>query len=80
MLIYFVTMPEEVARSCSIKKVFSATLQNSEENTCARVSFLKKLQATILKKRHWQIFFSVNFEKLLRAPPIFQNASGPLLL
>ena len=29
----------------SIKKVFLKTLQNSQENTCARVSFLIKLQA-----------------------------------
>ena len=30
---------------CSIKKVFLEILQNSLENTCARVSFLIKLQA-----------------------------------
>ena len=29
---------------CSIKKVFLKILQNSQENTCARVSFLIKLQ------------------------------------
>ena len=37
--------PEAVTRKCSIKKVFLETLQNSQENTCARVSFLIKLQA-----------------------------------
>ena len=37
---------EAVARTCSIKKVFLEISQNSQENTCARVSFLIKLQAT----------------------------------
>ena len=34
-----------VARRCSIKKVFLEISQNSQENTCARVSFLIKLKA-----------------------------------
>ena len=34
-----------VVRRCSVKKVFLEILQNSQENTCARVSFLIKLQA-----------------------------------
>ena len=37
--------------------------QNSQENTCARVSFLLKLQA-------WYSCFSLIFEKFLR-PPFF---------
>ena len=36
---------EAVARRCSVKKVFLKISQNSEKNTCARVSFLIKLQA-----------------------------------
>ena len=32
-------------RRCSVKKVFLEISQNSQENTCARVSFLIKLQA-----------------------------------
>ena len=32
---------EAVARRCSVKKVFVKILQNPQENTCARVSFLK---------------------------------------
>ena len=36
---------EAVVRRCSVKKVFLEILQNSEENTGARVSFLIKLQA-----------------------------------
>ena len=36
---------EAVARRCSVKKVFLEISQNSQENICARVSFLIKLQA-----------------------------------
>ena len=40
---------EEVAYRCSLKKVFLQISQNSRENTCARVSFLIKLQALSLR-------------------------------
>ena len=36
---------EAVELRCSVRKVFSEISQNSQENTCARVSFLIKLQA-----------------------------------
>ena len=36
---------EAVAQTCSVKKVFLEISQNSQEKTCARVSFLIKLQA-----------------------------------
>ena len=36
---------EAVARRCSVKKVFLQITQNSQENTCARICFLIKLQA-----------------------------------
>ena len=45
---------EAVAQRCSIKKLLLEISQNSQENTCARVSFLTKLQAwpaTLLKKK-----------------------------
>ena len=42
----FVT--EAVSRKCSVKKVFLKISQNSQENTCARVSFFIKLQAFAL--------------------------------
>ena len=32
---------------CSIKKVFLKILQNSQENTCARVPFVIKFQASV---------------------------------
>ena len=47
------------------KKVFLKILQNSQENTCTRVSSLIKLQ---LKKRLWYRFFPVNFAKFLGTP------------
>ena len=39
---------EAVIWKCSIEKVFLEISQNSQENTCARVSFLIKLQASWL--------------------------------
>ena len=36
---------EAVEQRCSVRKVFSEISQISQENTCARVSFLIKLQA-----------------------------------
>ena len=47
-----------VARRCSVKKMFLKILQNSQENTCTRVS--------LLKKRPWHWCFPVNFVKYLR--------------
>ena len=40
---------EAVVQRCSVKKVFLETSQNSQENTCVRVSFLLKLQASGLQ-------------------------------
>ena len=36
---------EAVVQRCSVKKAFLEISQNSQENTCARVSFLIKLKA-----------------------------------
>ena len=35
---------EAVAQTCSVKNVFLETSENSQENTCARISFLIELQ------------------------------------
>ena len=62
---------EAVAQRCFLKKVFLEISQNSQENTCARVSFLIKLQAapaTLLKKRLWHRCFPVSSAKFLRTP------------
>ena len=41
---------EAVPQRCSVEKVFLEILQNSQENTCARVSFSTKLHACICGK------------------------------
>ena len=41
--------PEAAVRRCSIKNVFLEISQNSQENTCARDSFVIKLQACDLQ-------------------------------
>ena len=38
-----------VVPGCSVKKVFLEISQNSQENTCARVSFLMKFQPSALQ-------------------------------
>ena len=52
---------EAIARRCSLKKVFFEISQNSQENSCPRVSFLIKLQASackfINKDTLTQVFF-----------------------
>ena len=53
------------------EKVFLEISQNSQENTCARVSFLIKLQAppaALSKKRPWHRRFPVKFSKFLKTP------------
>ena len=45
----FLKRTEAVARRCTVKKVFLQIPQNSKENTCVRVSFLIKLEATGLQ-------------------------------
>ena len=62
---------EAAVRRCSSKLIFLKILQNSQENTCARISLLIKLQApppTLLKKRLWCRCFPVNFAKISRTP------------
>ena len=73
---------EAVVRRCSVKKVFLEISQNSQENTCVRVSFLIKLQAapaTLLKKRLWHRCFPVNFAKFLRTPFLKEHLRWLLL-
>ena len=57
-----------IVQRCSVKKVFLRNSQNSQENTCARLSLLIKLQANFIKKETLARVFPVNFVKLLRAP------------
>ena len=48
--------------------MFLEISQNSQESTCARVSFLIKLQIPCLKKKLLHICFPVNIAKFLRTP------------
>ena len=63
--------------------MFLQISQNSQENTCARVSFLTKLKATVCnfvkKQTLTLVYFPVNFAKFLRTH-LQQNTSGRLLL
>ena len=58
---------EAVARRCSVKKVFLEILQNSQENICARVSFLIKSQSracSFIKKETLAQMFYCEFCKV----------------
>ena len=55
-------------RKVLYKKGVLKNFANLQENTCARVSFLIKLQA-LLKKRPWHSYFPMNFKKFLITPP-----------
>ena len=67
------------------KKMFLEISQNSQESTCTRAYFLKKLQArglrpaTLLKNRLWHKCFSVNFAKFLRTPFLTEHLRWLLL-
>ena len=65
------------------KKVFLEISENSQVNTCARVSFLIKFRrhasVSLLKKRLWNRCFPVNFAKFSRTP-FLQKTSERLLL
>ena len=71
-LIYFT---KAVTQKCSVKKVFCKI---SQENTCARVSFLIKLQISDL--RLWHRCFPVNFVKFLRTPFFIKDLWWLLLI
>ena len=66
------------------KKVVLGNSKNSEESTCARVSFLIKLQALdsqfYLKKSLWHRCFPVNFVKFLRTQSFIQHLRWLLLI
>ena len=53
--------------------------QNPQESTCARASFLIKLQVSACRKRLWHRCFPVNVLKFLRAL-FLKNTFGRLLL
>ena len=55
-----------VAQRCSAKKVFLGISQNSQENTCARVSFKMKLQPFVMPQKAFNAFIKA-FEVPQRA-------------
>ena len=70
---------EPVTRRCSVKKVFLEISQNSQENTCARVSFFKKTllkNSNFIKKETLAQVFSCEFCEIskntfsYRTPPV----------
>ena len=79
---YFV-MPyitEAVTRKCSVKKVFLKISQNLQENICARVSFLIKLQASacnFIKKETLTQMFSCEFCKIFKSTIFYRTLRWP---
>ena len=66
---------EAVAQRCSVKKLFLAISQNSQDYTWARVSFL-----TLVKKRLWHRCFPVNFAKFPRTSFLTEHLRWLLLI
>ena len=81
---YIIRLQKQALGGVLSKKVFLKISQNSQENTCARLSFLIKLQvlglrpAALLKKKLWYRRFPVNLAKFLRTT-FLQNTVGRLL-
>ena len=86
---------EAVVRRCSVKKVYLVISQNSQENTCARVSFLnnfiKKETAKVFSCEFCEISKNNFFTEHLRTTDfvyycsslffqVFSDPSGKLLL
>ena len=64
-------LSDAIVRRCSVKKVFVKISQNSQQNTCATVSFLIKLLVStcnFIKKRLLHRCFPVSFVKFLKTP------------
>ena len=73
---------EEVTR-CSVKKALLEIPQNSQENICARVPFIIKLQAlafNFIKKETLTKVFSCEITKFLRTPFVTEQLRWLLLL
>ena len=77
---------EAVVWRCSVKKAFLEISQNSQENTCARVSFLKKVSvrpAVLLKRATLAQVFFCDFCEISRntfydrTPLVAASASRP---
>ena len=80
--IYLIVL--NLAYNRSSRPVFLEISQNSQENTCARVSFFNKVAglkpATLLKKRLWHSCFPVKFAKFPRTPFLTEDLRRLLLM
>ena len=62
-------LPEAVAQSCSVNKLFLNISQNSQENT----SICRARLATLFKKNIWHRCFLANFAKISITPVIIEH-------
>ena len=69
---------EAGTRGALLKKVFLEISQNSQENTCARVSFLIKLQVDIFKNSPEEVVF-LEILKIAKIPRMFKTGKTRLL-
>ena len=77
-------MLEAVVRRCFVKKVFLEISQNSQENTCARVSFFTKACNFIKKETLAQVFSREFYEIskstfFYRTPPLAASVIRDLI-
>ena len=68
--------PEGVTRRCSVKKVFLEISQNSQENICTRVSFLRSQACNFIKTESLKQVFSFEFCKHLSKNTFFRDIFG----
>ena len=66
-----------VVRRCSVKKEFLEISQNSQENTCVRISFLIKLKAkacNFIKKETLTQVFPCEFCEISKNPFLYRTS------
>ena len=78
---------DAVVQKCSVKKVSLQISQNSQENTCARVSFLINFQSSgnFIKKETLAQIFSYEFCEISKSTflykaPLVAASKIPLIL
>ena len=67
---------EAVVQICSVKNVFLESSQNSQENTCTRVSFLQSWACNFIKIESLTQVFSCEFCKHLSKNTFFRGTFG----
>ena len=77
--IFFLKSTEAVAQRCSVKNLFIEIFQNSYQNTCVRVSFFIKLQASMcnfIKKETLAQVFPCEFCKIFKNTYFYRTRGG----